>query len=149
MAGRRSKKHLTPDARQGSEKTPGGAFFRVMHKQVRDMHAALNEVGILYLTLMVHNGWDEPGPLTERYRYADGGNIRELELPIIQRKGRANGGHAVAIVGYTARGFIIQNSWGPDWGGAGSRCFRTRTICCTRPTSGWRSSASGRSSICG
>lgn len=26
------------------------------------------------------------------------------------------GGHAVTIVGYTADGFIIKNSWGPGWG---------------------------------
>ena len=40
-------------------------------------------------------------------------------LPIITRKGRADGGHAVAIVGYAEQGFIIQNSWGPGWGAGG------------------------------
>jgi len=28
----------------------------------------------------------------------------------------AAGGHAVAVVGYTKRGFILQNSWGARWG---------------------------------
>jgi hypothetical protein len=32
---------------------------------------------------------------------------------------RANGGHAVAIVGYTPSHFIIRNSWGPRWGHKG------------------------------
>lgn len=29
------------------------------------------------------------------------------------------GGHAVACVGYDDEGFIIQNSWGSDWGSCG------------------------------
>jgi C1A family cysteine protease len=32
---------------------------------------------------------------------------------------RANGGHAVSIVGYTAVRFIIRNSWGAGWGHKG------------------------------
>ena len=32
---------------------------------------------------------------------------------------KASGGHAVAIVGYTATHFIIRNSWGVDWGHKG------------------------------
>ena len=32
----------------------------------------------------------------------------------------ARGGHAIAVVGYTATGrFIIRNSWGPAWGDNG------------------------------
>jgi hypothetical protein len=45
--------------------------------------------------------------------------LLEGELPIITRRGRADGGHAVAIVGYTQDGFIIQNSWGAGWGSGG------------------------------
>ncbi|MCC7281397.1 MAG: C1 family peptidase [Acetobacteraceae bacterium] len=30
--------------------------------------------------------------------------------------GRGLGGHAVAIVGYDAKGFVIRNSWGTGWG---------------------------------
>lgn len=93
--------------------TPGGAFFRVMHRQVRDMHAALAETGILYCTLMVHEGWLRPGPAVKVYEL-EGEQV--LGLPVITRKGRADGGHAVALVGYTEDGFIVQNSWGPGWG---------------------------------
>lgn len=31
----------------------------------------------------------------------------------------AQGGHAVALVGYTLRHFIVRNSWGTDWGDGG------------------------------
>jgi C1A family cysteine protease len=31
----------------------------------------------------------------------------------------AQGGHAVALVGYTATNFIVRNSWGTDWGDGG------------------------------
>src|SRR3712207_8364135 len=56
--------HFTPQVGREGLATPGGAFYRVAHRDVRDMHAALAEVGILYATLMVHEGWGQPGPLT-------------------------------------------------------------------------------------
>lgn len=100
-------------------KIPTGAYFRVMHRQVRDMHAALSETGILYATLMVHSGWVNPQSLRKEYEFLLDGKKKMIRLPIIQRKGRANSGHAVAIVGYTLDGFIIQNSWGTPWGEKG------------------------------
>lgn len=33
------------------------------------------------------------------------------------------GGHAVAVVGYNERGFILRNSWGEDWNGNGCIIF--------------------------
>lgn len=104
---------------QESLRAPGGAFYRVMHRQIRDMHAALTESGILYATLMVHDGWFDPGPERRIVTYEFGGAIRTRNLPVIRRKGRADNGHAIAIVGYTAEGFIIQNSWGLGWGEKG------------------------------
>jgi hypothetical protein len=108
--------HFTQSIEDDAQATPGGAFYRVMHRQVRDVHAALNEVGILYLTLMVHRGWFRPGPKTVEITYFLQGVGRKLTFPIIQRQGEADGGHAVAIVGYTDQGLIIQNSWGKSWG---------------------------------
>jgi len=35
----------------------------------------------------------------------------------------ANGGHAVAAVGYNTQGFILMNSWGPKWNGDGCIIF--------------------------
>jgi len=112
-------KPMTQAVVRDAMKCPGGAYYRVNHRQVRDMHAALAEVGILYATLMVHDGWFEPGPGATTIGYLDGGKKKTLKLPIITRRGRADGGHAIAIVGYAEQGFIIQNSWGPSWGNGG------------------------------
>lgn len=112
--------HLNAAIGREAQRTPGGAFFRLQHRQIRDMHAALNEVGILFCTLMVHDGWGEPdvGRGLD-VSYVEHGNVREIRLPVIRRRGEADSGHAVAIVGYTHEGFIIQNSWGPSWGAEG------------------------------
>ncbi len=104
--------HFTQDRANEARDVPGGAYFRVDHRNVRDMHAALADVGILYVTLMVHAGWNDPK--SERKRIN-----REWTLPTILREGRATDGHAVALVGYTRDGFIVQNSWGTDWGADG------------------------------
>ena len=95
--------------------TPCGAYYRVNQSIIRDVHAALHEVGIVYATLMVHDGWDAPGPAT--VTVMDG--TKKRRLPIIRREGKAESGHAVALVGYTRHGFIVQNSWGAAWGNNG------------------------------
>lgn len=81
---------------------PLGAYFRVNHKDLVAMHSAITEVGVLYASCTVHEGWSQVG--------ADG---------IITQSPRVLGGHAFAIVAYDERGFWIQNSWGPDWGRSG------------------------------
>ncbi len=95
--------------------TPAGAYYRIKNKEVRDVHAALAEVGIVYCTIMVHDGWDVPGPTTVPVK----GGKKEYLLPVISRRGRAEAGHAIALVGYTRDGFIVQNSWGTAWGSGG------------------------------
>ncbi|MGE3640115.1 MAG: C1 family peptidase [Pirellulales bacterium] len=116
---KQGSQHFTPDIAAKAARVPGGAFYRVMHRQVRDMHAALAELGILYCTLMVHRGWGQPSGKAVNLEYVDSGNVRRRSLPVIERQGNADGGHAVAIVGYTYEGFIIQNSWGDGWGEGG------------------------------
>ena len=39
---------------------PLGAYFRVNHRDLVAMHAAINEVGILFATATVHAGWQSP-----------------------------------------------------------------------------------------
>jgi hypothetical protein len=108
--------HLDDERAKDAQRTPGGAYYRVIHRNIRDMHAAISETGILYATLMVHEGWDDPKGRQATLEYAHGGRRVVEKIPIIERKGRADGGHAVAIVGYTEDGFIVQNSWGRQWG---------------------------------
>lgn len=115
----KGSEHFSQKIADEAQNTPGGAFYRIQHREVRHMQAALSELGILYMTLMVHSGWDDPQAVKGNGEPVRLGNGKELELPVIQRKGHASDGHAVAIVGYTRKGFIIQNSWGPGWGAKG------------------------------
>ncbi|MES2742616.1 MAG: C1 family peptidase [Pseudomonadota bacterium] len=78
---------------------PLGAYLRVNHKSLVDMHAAISEAGVLYASAKVHRGWQEVG--------ADG---------VIAHDATLVGGHAFAIVAYDEHGFWVQNSWGADWG---------------------------------
>jgi Papain family cysteine protease len=94
--------HLTVDRSADARRRPLGAYYRVNHRDLICMHSALTEVGILYASSEVHQGWDEVG--------ADG------QIPL---RDKIIGGHAFAIVGYNERGFWIQNSWGRDWGKVG------------------------------
>ena len=114
-----NERSLSQKLAKEAARTPGGAYYRVSHRNIRDLHAALAETGILYMTLMVHGGWDKPGPSTRAIEFTQSGKPRSLKIPVIRRRGRAEDGHAVAIVGYTAEGFIIQNSWGKSWGADG------------------------------
>ena len=110
---------FTPAMATDARRTPGGAFYRVMHRQIRDVHSAIAEVGAVYVTLMAHDGWDDPRKPSAPIKYQSSGRSRSLVLPIIERSGRASSGHAVAFVGYSSQGFIVQNSWGTDWGKGG------------------------------
>lgn len=75
-----------------------GAYYR-LRPEIIDYHAALNETGIIYVSARIHRGWQNPPK----------GIIKPSHL--------TEGGHAFIIVGYDAKGFLIQNSWGENWGG--------------------------------
>lgn len=91
------------DARSGdAARRPLGAYFRVNHQDLVAMHSAIAEVGVLYATAMVHEGWSRVG--------RDG---------VIAPMDRILGGHAFAIVAYDDEGFWLQNSWGAGWGAGG------------------------------
>jgi Papain family cysteine protease len=67
---------------------------------------------------MVHAGWEAPGPDMITLNSFNSSSPYKT-LPVIQRKGKADGGQAIALVGYTSNGFVIQNSWGSNWGKKG------------------------------
>ena len=80
---------------------PLGAYYRIQQDSISDIQSALYEVGAVYCAAKVHEGWflgkaDQP--------------------PVIAPSANNTGGHAFALVGYTADGFIVQNSWGVNWG---------------------------------
>ncbi|HEX7174596.1 MAG TPA: C1 family peptidase [Pyrinomonadaceae bacterium] len=116
---RHGARHLTPDIAREGQNTPGGAYFRILHRQIRDMHAALGEVGIIYCTIQVHDGWSNFG---DDYVKLDGVKnplVAKQGIPVIKRVDGPTSGHAIALVGYTSEGFIVQNSWGDTWGAGG------------------------------
>lgn len=105
------KRNRPGAARQGWEasapETPLGAYFRIDGKSIVDMQSAIYETHAIYVSADVHDGWD---------RIRD--NCKSIGAAMIGPPNKPDdvGGHAFAIVGYTADGFIVQNSWGPTWG---------------------------------
>lgn len=82
-----------------------GAYYRI-RPEIADYHAAINEAGAIFVSARVHDGWiDLKGSRSK--------------LAEIEPGGEPRGGHAFAIVGYNASGFIVQNSWGKSWGSSG------------------------------
>ncbi|WP_300037516.1 C1 family peptidase [uncultured Roseobacter sp.] len=98
--------HLRVSHARDARKLGLGAYYR-LRPEIIDYHAALNEVGVIYVSAKIHRGWQKPS--------YDGvkGDIKPSHL--------TEGGHAFIIVGYDAAGFLIQNSWGEDWGGFDGR----------------------------
>ena len=76
-----------------------GAYYRLGNR-ISDYHAALSEVGAIYCSANVHEGWDRV-------------NAETGKIPFSKN---TQGGHSFAIVGYDDQGFWIQNSWDTDWG---------------------------------
>lgn len=96
---------------------PLGAYYRIDCEQITDMHAALNEVGALYVSAGCHAGWDRG--IQQPTLAAPPKRIEDVWQIPVQPGLAAHAGHAFAIVGYDRRGFLVQNSWGTDWGSHG------------------------------
>ena len=97
--------------RESARATTLGVYYRINRQSVVDMQAAIREIGAIYVSATVHEGWDnlKPGQPTHEGL----SRIRREEHP------KEDGGHAFALVGYNEFGFVVQNSWGPDWGSGG------------------------------
>ncbi len=93
---------------------PLGAYYRIERESISDIQSALCEVGALYASATVHDGWWE-------VECKQSGDVLDVEkdLPKIFYEDFPRGNHAFMIVGYTRYGFIIQNSWGKTWGNCG------------------------------
>ncbi len=97
---------ITIDRATDARSNALGAYYR-LRAELNDYHAALNEVGTIYVSADVHSGWFNPK------------ENEDSDLATIQPNSIISGGHAFAIVGYNKNGFIVQNSWGKGWGSNG------------------------------
>jgi hypothetical protein len=95
---------------------PLGVYYRVDTRSVVDLQAAIANIGAVYVSASVHDGWD-----TVTRSRATQAPENHAGLPVIGplTDRESLGGHAFALVGYDDRGFIVQNSWGTRWGRGG------------------------------
>lgn len=89
---------------------PLGVYYRIDKKSITDMQVAIQEVGAIYVSGQVHDGWNLK---KNKAKTISHGTLPRIEW---QTDTPQQGGHAFALVGFNRRGFIVQNSWGPDWG---------------------------------
>lgn len=103
-----------PEWQKEAVERPLGAYYRVDKESIVDMQSALCEVGALYVSAAIHDGWWQLKDLTQK-------EIEDIavDIPYIPYYDFPVGNHAFVIVGYTRYGFIIQNSWGSAWGNSG------------------------------
>ena len=105
---RRSRGYFSPPSeswRIDAPEIPLGAYYRIDVGCLADMQAAIHEVGAIYVSADVHKGWSVKQCET----------LDEAVIPYNPELKTA-GSHAFAIVGYTDKGFLVQNSWGLEWG---------------------------------
>ena len=92
--------HLTIAAAKEARNITLGAYYR-LHPVLTDYQSALQEAQAVLVSAYTHSGWQR------------GAGRPVGTIPL--KPGRL-AAHAFVILGYDDRGFIIQNSWGPDWG---------------------------------
>ncbi len=91
-----------------------GVYYRIDLQTITDLQAAILEVGAVYVSAYTHKGWDAVKTnATPPASHAD--------LPVIPYDGKPSrkGGHSFALVGFNRTGFVLQNSWGNNWGAGG------------------------------
>lgn len=94
-----------PQWAENAIETPLGAYYRIGTDWLVALQAAIFETHALYVAGDVHDGWNL-------------GKAGSIEKAVIKPASKTSkrGGHAFALVGYNADGFIVQNSWGEKWG---------------------------------
>jgi hypothetical protein len=100
-----------PDFLASCRQRPLGAYYRVNAYRLDDMQSAIGELHAIAVSGAIHDGWSKP-------RFVELGKER---YAVIARAAEPEpcGGHAFALVGYNEIGFLVQNSWGLDWGDRG------------------------------
>ncbi|HKF86074.1 MAG TPA: hypothetical protein VKB30_09840 [Candidatus Limnocylindrales bacterium] len=90
---------------------PLGAFYRVNAFRLDDVQSAITELNALAVSGVIHEGWKSP---VRRRKGSQ--TVHVISRPV---DARVVGGHAYCLVGYNEIGFLVQNSWGEDWGSGG------------------------------
>lgn len=87
-----------------------GVYYRIDKTSITDMQAAIVDIGAIYVSCKLHQGWaDVPASKASSFSKLE-------QLPVVSFSEVKTGGHAFALLGYTDQGFVVQNSWGADWG---------------------------------
>ena len=94
---------------------PLGTFYRVNATRLDDMQSAINELYGIVASAAIHDGWYKPRVVTRTV----GRKKQTMHVITRTESSKAVGGHAFCIVGYNDVGFLIQNSWGKEWGADG------------------------------
>ena len=91
-----------------------GVYYRIDPQAITDLQAAILEVGAIYASSYTHKGWDTVKTSAKP-------PSSHATLPVVAYDGKPSrsGGHAFALVGFNRTGFVIQNSWGEQWGAGG------------------------------
>lgn len=91
-----------------------GVYYRIDVKSITDLQAAIAQVGAIYVSANTHRGWQVVPTLKKAI-------TEHADLPLIAYDGNPSttDGHAFALVGFNSKGFVVQNSWGTEWGGGG------------------------------
>ena len=92
---------------------PLGAYYRVNAFRLDDMQSAINELFAVAVSVVVHDGWRVPVEMEDEI------TGKRLHVIVRSPKDESLGGHAFILVGYNRIGFLVQNSWGTDWGDKG------------------------------
>ncbi len=87
-----------------------GVYYRIDKTSIVDMQAAIHHVGAIYVSCDVHDGW----AVESNAKTIRGHDSLPSIVPIDDPD--SLGGHAFALVGYNELGFVVQNSWGIEWG---------------------------------
>ena len=87
-----------------------GVYYRVNKTSIVDMQAAIYQLGAIYVSADVHDGWDVESKARSIKGHASLPKIVKITDP------DSLGGHAFALVGYNEHGFVVQNSWDTQWG---------------------------------
>ena len=93
-----------------------GVYYRIDIRSITDMQAAILQSNAIYVSAFTHDGWLALEKDTVSHKIPT-----HETLPAIEWDGQPSkvDGHAFAMVGFNARGFIVQNSWGPSFGMGG------------------------------